>query len=1299
MNRFRSRKKSFNDGGPDTLRRPSTDSEVPALPKFSSKSFGRKKKVQPEPKPEVDIATALPSSDEFRTSLLMPNLSARFSMLREQDDPKSKLGKANDDSVLAPKRISRLGLLGNGAVTENEDGGSINSSIRPPFASTRTDSYGSEGYGTDDDRTMMSRARPGEGNNMFGGRQKIYKIPVDASGSTKSVGKEREEQGRRMGGKALYGDDVAQSAFQKLREQERRDREMVMDERHSDERSNSPPLANYNRNRETSSSTNSGPSVTRTSTAATSVASQKSVYAGHGNMNSYPHPATPGPASERPLPKSRRLYGQGLDQHMHEQQSSAMNRLESLHRQRTTGGTPLPRNPPQSRSATNLNERYQRSAPLYASHDFRAGSPPPSATPPRMGDFDLGLQENQSANHVDSGYGRSPPLSPPLSPVMDSTLASALEPNDIGKATALGAFNKPNMQYNEQQYLERQRQLQQGRESPSLARPFSPSAMSINEQVAGRTRNSSSTSPKSKTGTSKQQQDSQSDFTPASLSEDKDASAEGSADQSRPAMESSFLSNMSDNDLASPLESESEQDLFPPSASYQGPAKPATKLQGILKKPSMDRMPNDDRLKQLPEESLSDGRSDITVTKYPESKNEGSMTAYSDTDSPTLGPTAAMTSINGLNGLIRSHLRNDSGQSSIYPEPSPALGSRFPQESAVAEPKHSHTSAAFFRESTWEPEQPGNAPSQNAEKSGPDFPPPLSLRARQYMRNESPKAQQILGQHTKAQRVLGGEAPRPSLDGAPSWQEQLRAHHARGGSTETEKEREGLANELAERRRLVHENVLTRFEESESRSSSPAPGFRGPDKRIPFGIMKSKTSKESLAKQQDQSTKAMKMLGMGANSDMQVKIPRPTQDGFSTRGGMPSQSRDSRPSHDNRQGSTRFRTKQRPHNHEVTQRLGKGDSSSMSSRERSSSEVSEKRLEPRGGRQHDKTLHEAADEGANDSGSVARARHFPSDTAALGQGSSVAGMAGPPKLDQPQSATNGRPRNNSRTHVPGYFERPAHAPMQSNDAHMAGNGPTTPNYSVHSAPTPHETPSMYSNDSVPIMIPPSSSHGTYSSPSHGHRRSNRKYSIRKHDISEPIFRSCTSSFDVVDLPPGASLKNGMEPRTGNDRPPVPPINPRRKRTQTILQALGRSEKASEPVPAPSLVRQDGDQDPYEEKSTFSADENEGPKHQRSRTKLRKTASEASSMNARARREAAAAEREREMPMLVQQPPISSTTMKMRGGDYDAQPVSSPTRANFQSQTMRSPHHQQQQQQQQLEVWGREEKGAGGGAMF
>ena len=73
------------------------------------------------------------------------------------------LGKANDDSVLFPKRASRLDLLNRYGLSDIAEVDSIHGSILPPCASNRTESYGSGGYETDEGG-VMSRARPSEGN-------------------------------------------------------------------------------------------------------------------------------------------------------------------------------------------------------------------------------------------------------------------------------------------------------------------------------------------------------------------------------------------------------------------------------------------------------------------------------------------------------------------------------------------------------------------------------------------------------------------------------------------------------------------------------------------------------------------------------------------------------------------------------------------------------------------------------------------------------------------------------------------------------------------------------------------------------------------------------------------------------------------------------------------------------------------------------------------------------------------------------------------------------------------------------
>ena len=1282
MNRFRSRKKSLGETE-NGSRRPSQDSETPPMPTFSSKTFKRKKHAAPDPpKPEIDLASALPPQDDFRTSLLMPNLSARFSMLREQDDPTSMLGKANDDSVLFPKRASRLDLFNRHGLSDIAEVDSIHGSIRPPFASKRTESYGSGGYDTDEGG-VMSRARPGEGNTMFGGRQKIYKIPVGGSGSVKNFGTTEDGEmpsGGNMGGKALYESDIAMSAFQKLREQEWQERETAgLDSQSSfkeQERSGSPPLARYNRNRETSSSTNSGPSQPRTSTAATSVASQRSAYeAINGSFHAQSSTQPSSAVSDRPSQKAKRLYGQGLDQHMHEQQSSALSRLESIQRQRTLGGGPTPKDlghtRRQSRSASNLNERYQRGDPLYASNGFRAASPAPSGTPPRMAEFDLGFSNGQAGNTSDSGNGKSPPLSPPLSPDQDlnqdPTFVASLEPNDLGKATASGAFNKPTKQYDEQQYLRRQLQLQEGRNTPSpqLFRPFSPSTPSIDEQTTGRSRNNSLgsnfSSNFSRTGSFRQpwEHHMEDRVLPAVRERGNTPSLHESEEQNQGAMERSFFAG---SEVGSQAESESEADPNSPIISDSKFTNSSPLASQPLKPVDPNRQlyfPHDpNHLAEPTEEASSDSRSyrsEKTITQPRDNSVPGQQpTKAVDADSPTLGPVGVS---NGLSGLVRAHLRNDSGQSSVYPDDEPKK-SRFSVE--VRDSIFGHESAlSHSRQQSREDNDSNRAfwanENRSSDQSVVAAPPPLSFAAKhmleqaQALRNnqENYKARQMLGDD-KAQRVLGGEAPRASHSRKNSksndWQAQLNAHHTRALSTETQHEREALANELAERRRMVQDN-LKNYAEVDGRSASPSPRSRTQDNSPaksghPFGILK-KSSRGSLvvgrdrpSKSQERPAKAMKMLGLSSNNgavpSSNTHLPQPPPDmflgreQFSDRAMPPRQKypQQQRRPQDVRQYSD-HPSNFVPHEAGSERSLENSAQKHSPQSSKSGSTYSDKSSRPsesHSGNVMKSSLdrgrvHGYAPSGANPGPETQTLVNPPRPTDEL-----MASIArhGLPPTERSRSAMSGRIRSNSKTE----YQRtaPPNTPFMINPAIRPSASPYP--YSAHSTPSLHDgrLPSLSSQtSSTPTMTTPQSAPNT----GYGGHHSFRKRSINKHDISEPTFVSCTSSVDTISLPREANLRNGMDSSASeSEAPPIPVRDSRRKRTQTLLQAIGRTEKSQlsptkrnfAPRPSPR------EEDENEMKSTFSGDEEPKSTSRSLRQRLRKTSSEGGSMSAKVRQQ-------------------------------------------------------------------------------
>lgn len=1235
MNRFRSRKKSHDAGDPH---KPADEvPSVPALPSsFASKTFKRNKKAPQEVKPQVNIAAALPSSDDFRTSLLMPNLSARFSMLREQDDPNSKIGKANDDSVLFPKRASRLNLFNRNELMDIAEVGSSRSSRRPTMKPWGTDSYAS--FDSEEDGShggsVMSRARPGEGNTMFGGRQKIYKIPVGGAGDSKNGNEDGDgASSKGMGGKVLYGDDVSLSAFQKLREREReqakeeQDRAIVQQNsgRSSKEhvRSNSPQLVDYNHHRETASSTTSALSELRSSTAATSVASQKSVHGGHGlsNGNSPGKPATTqapinGTNTDRPNFKSRRLYGQGLDQQLHEQQSSAMSRLETLHRQRTIGSLPLPNNNlALSRSATNLNERFQRSSPLYASHEFQAASPPPSASPSRFADFDLspsGDQSNPAINRMraDSGFRRTPPLSPPISPIQDQTLVAALEPNDLGKATALGAFNKPKKLYDDEQYLQRQLQLHHGRETP---------APSLDEHPANRTRDNSLTSTQSRPISLKNHQDHHSnDPVLPIVPENPGPSAEDrQPDTNHP------RSNRSSSPNVSPIDPSPQPRLHSGQHTPPSPVSRQTS-NGGLRGTNLERSTRMDHpiYRTHPTDNLHTPPLDIQPQVA--SKNSLQETSFIQSDANGVGKpngsdANSPTGLTGLNEIVSSHVRNDS-ESSVYPDESPGLTSKFHLESyhqgnPLGIEHGTRRSETFFHKEAWDP---GYRDSRHDGLPRPDTaerreatPEPLAIKAHQIFSNAS--AMQKLGaarREEKAQHAIV-EAHRTSDESSNSgsWREQLKAHgHTRGVSTETAKEQENFANELAQRRRMVRDNLQS-FVENESRSASPHAAVRthenSPSKpSAPFGMLKSKSSKSSLSGRKEQPSKAMKMLGISSVPNNPNGSPRSAHD--SAIGdesemyhlGGHDKKVNGRPIAPGFQSPNYFQPQRRDH---YSPQRTSPPSSKGSADIRSNLGSPERKP----GSPHDRSNGRGAypvdrGNGYHREGPQYRI-YSQTPRVAPELAENLPGHQIPPS--SPHPALSGRSRGSSRTgSAAGYYDhrRGNLAVQTSSQQNLIPSGPPT---SARSASSAHDVSPSLPHSTTPVMItspPPVTA---------GRVQQHRKRSINKQDISDPMFISSTSSVGTVALPPGASLNNGMEKSHGGSAPPVPPFNPRRKRNLILRQALGRGDKAE--------LSPSGEHT-YQDRSNVSADETE--QAPRPRQRLRKISSEGGNMNARARQQ-------------------------------------------------------------------------------
>lgn len=590
MNRFRTKKKTAKDD--ISAPRPSIDTESSS----AFKMFARSKKSIEEPKREVDLTAALPPSDDFRTSLLMTGLSARFSMLREQDDPNTKVGKASDDSVLFPKRQSRLDLFGGGLhdIAEVE-------SIRAPFA--RMDSF----YSSDDGAStsgvsIMNRAKPTEGNNLFGGRQKIYKI--SASGNSKDGG---------LPGRALYGDDVAQSSFQRWRQAERENRSFEEDR--SNGTLDADSHLDYSHRRETNSTTSSAPSAARNSTAATSINSSQPA----PSLKDWQPPVTAPNATsqgaflERTVTRTRRLYEQGLTQDMHDQQSSAVSRMDTLSKRPFGSRTPdlTPSNP--SPTASNF-DRFSERRPIMtkaSAPNLRSFSPPTTsssqaASPAESSNKFPGLEQKP-------GYGASPPLSPPISETEDyPTLA--IGPNDRGKATAMGVFTRPMHQYDDSKYAQLQRQLQQGRDTPTNR--FRTESNASNPTT--RSRSSSSL---------RRAQFDKSEQAPV---------------KTEPTVQEEANHTFFDDD---------DDDATIPEQPTRAPPAPVVTLE----------RPNDHDHPAFRKSALP---TPLTVSRRNSteglSAEKSSNAQESPEDSPTLGPPS------GLSGMVRQHLRNVSTASSVY---------------------------------------------------------------------------------------------------------------------------------------------------------------------------------------------------------------------------------------------------------------------------------------------------------------------------------------------------------------------------------------------------------------------------------------------------------------------------------------------------------------------------------------------------------------------------------------------------------------------------------------------------------
>ena len=352
---------------------------------MKSRTFGRRKKPV-VPRRDINLDGALPPADTFRTSLLMPKLSARFSMLRDLDDFTSDepLPEVPATVPLSNSSMSQTGVEG-------------------PYIGK-----------------MMERAKPRKGNRLFGGRQRVYRTALQ----------DREDHldGGRSFGKAFYDDDVHSSAFfSRTRHQNAR-----RFGRASDIRPSTPQDLQEHAQQDTPSSR----SIQSVSAASTTSGRTRS-------------------ASEEKSPRAcdfvrqspdkfrrKRLYGSGLGKNILKQQSSAGGRLDHVHPRCLQAPSSIA----SLRSVSDLSQGIDDMGLEGASV---ASLPEPDTT------------EATTCTATESAKATTK-----SSPLSDAAAALAIDPRDFGKATASGAFQRPQASYNEHQFGVRQRQLQEGRNTP-----------------------------------------------------------------------------------------------------------------------------------------------------------------------------------------------------------------------------------------------------------------------------------------------------------------------------------------------------------------------------------------------------------------------------------------------------------------------------------------------------------------------------------------------------------------------------------------------------------------------------------------------------------------------------------------------------------------------------------------------------------------------------------------------------------------------------------------------------------------
>jgi hypothetical protein len=169
MNPFRKRSKSSGDI------KKNGRSKLPGNPQIIS---------------SVDVAFSLPSANDFRTSLLMPKMADRFSLLRIEDKGQPQQPRQEPDGEgqftengFHPHQHNRdLSILEEGDEEDEE------LPVRPWNRHERHSGSKKHGLRNGMSKDEFIRVRAQEGNsNLFSGKQRTFKIKSEDGNGTSSV--------------------------------------------------------------------------------------------------------------------------------------------------------------------------------------------------------------------------------------------------------------------------------------------------------------------------------------------------------------------------------------------------------------------------------------------------------------------------------------------------------------------------------------------------------------------------------------------------------------------------------------------------------------------------------------------------------------------------------------------------------------------------------------------------------------------------------------------------------------------------------------------------------------------------------------------------------------------------------------------------------------------------------------------------------------------------------------------------------------------------------------------------------